>query len=222
MAVSPPVTNPPAVTSAPVVIAIVSNIPVRVNPPIVPTAATVSNPAPPATKVIPRYAYRNLVRPAPGNRAESEGAFTQGLQAQRQKRLPDALAAFRDAVKADPAYFQARYNLAWTAYALKDWPTALEAYETALAIEPESTDARYNFALTLRQANYPLDAANELERVLARRPDDAGAHLSLANLYAQQLGGANMARPHYLKVLELQPTHPQATQIRYWLSENAL
>jgi hypothetical protein len=42
----------------------------------------------------------------------------------------------------------------------------------------------------------------------------------LANLYAQQLRQAATARPHYLKVLELDPKNSQNGVIRNWLSTN--
>jgi hypothetical protein len=223
-----PLVQAPQPTQQQIAIAIVSNIPVRVTsttmtpstPAPAPAPVTQPKPPPPAPKPIVRYAYRNPGKPKPGNHAESDKLFEQGMTAQKEKRLLDALALFRSASAADPANFQAQYNVAWTAYALKDWPAAVEAYEQSLAIEPDSATARYNFALALKQGGYPLDAANELERVLVKQPDDAAVHLSLANLYAQQLDSPRLARPHYLRVLELNPSHPQATQIRYWLSEN--
>ena len=69
-------------------------------------------------------------------------------------------------------------------------------------------------------AGYPLDAAQELEKLLAAHPSEARAHLSLANLYAQQLDQPTLARPHYLKFLASAPRHPQATAVRYWLAAN--
>jgi len=42
-------------------------------------------------------------------------------------------------------------------------------------------------------------------------------NLVLGNLWAEQFGDNARARVHYLKVLELDPRHPQATAIRYWL-----
>jgi hypothetical protein len=46
------------------------------------------------------------------------------------------------------------------------------------------------------------------------------AHFALANLYSQQLGQPGKARAHYLRLLELDPQHPQATAVRYWLEAN--
>ena len=65
-----------------------------------------------------------------------------------------------------------------------------------------------------------MDAATELERLLATSPDEADAHLVLGNLYAEQLRQPDKARAHYLRVLELKPKHPRATAIRFWLKAN--
>ena len=94
------------------------------------------------------------------------------------------------------------------------------AYEYALAIQPDSIDARYNFALALKAAGYVPDAVNELKKVVTARPDEARAHLALANLYAQTLHDTTLARRHYLKVLELNPDGPQSSDIRFWLAAN--
>ncbi len=99
---------------------------------------------------------------------------------------------------------------------------ALTAYETALAVQPASVDARYNFALALKWGNYLVDAANELERIVASSPNETRAQLALGNLYAQQLGQPAKARQHYVRVLEVEPRHPQAGAVRFWLAANPL
>ena len=65
-----------------------------------------------------------------------------------------------------------------------------------------------------------MDAVNELEKITAENPDEVRAQLALGNLYAQQLRDATQAREHYLKVLQLDPRNPQATDIHYWLLQN--
>lgn len=187
-------------------------------PPAETTPAKATTPAQP--KPFPRYTYHTIGKLEAGNRTTAETSLTKGLDAQYHNNLPAALTAFREAVRADPAYFKAYYNLAWTAYSLKEYPTALEAYEYALALEPNSTEARYSFALALKNANYPVDAVNELARLLNQQPDYTAGHLLLANLYAQDFGRPDLARPQYLKVLELSPQHAQAPQIRYWLADH--
>lgn len=169
---------------------------------------------------IPRYAYRRIAKPTAGDAQKAQVALAKGVEAHRAKRLAEAIEAYKQAVQADPSCFEAYYNLGVAAHELKSYPTALAAYETALALVPDSTLARYNFALVLRDAGYLLDAAAELQKVVTADPTDARAHLALGNLYAQRLGNRAQARVHYLRVLELEPAHPQATAIRYWLAGN--
>ncbi len=134
--------------------------------------------------------------------------------------MSQAVAAYATATQTDPSYFEAYYNQGLAAYELGNWKQCLVVYEFALALQPDSRDARYNFALALKQANYFVDAAEELVKLLKEDPREARAHLSLANLYAQQLNNPKLARGHYLKLLELEPHHPRAGEIRYWLATN--
>lgn len=179
-----------------------------------------SVPSLPANGPAASYAYKSPPQPAPGNRSEAERAFAQGVQAYEARRLPEAMQAYRLAAQLDPSYFEAHYNLGLAATKAGNLRAALTAYEDALAVQPTSLDARYNFALVLKQANYVVDAVKELERVLARYPNEARAHLALGNLYSQHLHQPAKARQHYLKVLEEEPRHPQARDIRYWLAAN--
>ncbi|MCI0748430.1 MAG: tetratricopeptide repeat protein [Verrucomicrobia subdivision 3 bacterium] len=176
--------------------------------------------APPAVPEFPRYRYISPARPKAGNRREAERYFAQGVKAQQAGQLPQGLAAYQKASQADPSYFDAHYNRGLAAYEIGRWSQSLASYEVALALKPESIDTRYNFALSLKQAGYLLDAAEELKKILKASPDDARAHLSLANIYAQQLHQPRLARPHYLKVIETNPNHPKASEIRFWLAAN--
>ena len=169
---------------------------------------------------VPRYRYHSPAVPKPGNRAEAERRLAQGVRAQERNRLSEAIEEYHQATSADPSFFDGHYNLGVAAYEAGDLPQCLWSYEYALAINPVSVKARFNLALALQKANYPGDAAAELEKLLADNPSEARAHVALANLYAQQLGQPARAREHYLRLLELDPQHPQATAIRYWLEAN--
>jgi tetratricopeptide (TPR) repeat protein len=181
-----------------------------------PAAATARRPESPRP-VFARYNYTRPAAPAPGNRAEADRLVAEGLAAHKAGRLAEAQATYARAAQADPAHFPARFNLAVAAFEAGDLPRALTAYETALTLAPDDANARYGFALTLERAGYPLDAAAELEKILARDPRHVEAHLALANLCATTLDDRARAREHYLKVLQLQPNHPQAGQIKRWL-----
>ena len=167
-----------------------------------------------------RYSYRSPQMPAPGNRTEAETYFSRALQEHRERRLPEAILDYRQAIARDPSYFEAYYNLGLASFDLKDLPVSLSAYETALSINSTSANGRYNFALALQTAGYFVDAASEYERVLEQHPGEARAHLSLASIYAGKLNRPDLARTHYRRVLQLEPDHPEASEIRFWLAAN--
>lgn len=168
----------------------------------------------------PRYKYTSPSAPVEGNNAEAKKAFTQGLQAQSQQKSSEAVLAYLRATQLDPAFFEAQFNLALAYQQAGNTPAALKSYEQALAIRPNHAEARYNFALLLKDSNYLADSLAEFEKLLAANPHHANGNLALANLYAQQLRQPNRARPYFQRVLEINPRHPQANAIRYWLSAN--
>jgi len=194
--------------------------PVTARPATNATTVVVATPEPPRPINYPRYSYRSLKKPVSGDRAAAQKEFVDGSKAQQARQLTEAAAAYRRATQADPGYFEAYYNLGVVSFQSGNLPQALAAYETALVIQPDSHDARFNFGLALKQANYPVDAASELEKVVAKSPTDAYAHYALANLYAQQLRQPARARDHYQKVLELNPAFSQAAAIHDWLWAN--
>jgi tetratricopeptide (TPR) repeat protein len=180
----------------------------------------VEPPSTPSAPPVPRYTYLSPSKPAAGNRAAAERALTLGVQAHEQRRLADALQSYREAVRLDPGLFEAQHNLGLVAHELKDWPLSLSCYERALSINPTSVNARFNFALALERAGYPLDAAGELEKIIAENPAESRAHFSLAKIYSEDLHRRDSAARLYLQTLRLEPNHPQAAAIRRWLMEN--
>ncbi|HXG48312.1 MAG TPA: tetratricopeptide repeat protein [Methylomirabilota bacterium] len=194
--------------------------------PLVPTPGPAALAAPRAFvaadegRPVGTYRYLAPPKPAPGDRRAAEAHFARGVQVHQKALNAQAVTEYEAAIRADPAYFEAHYNLGVALADLGRVRDALAAYEQALAIRPESADARYNFALTLKQGGHPVDAAAELEKLLRMHPTEARARLLVATIYAQQLGQPQRAREHYVRLLELDPRHPEAARIRYWLVSN--
>ena len=167
-----------------------------------------------------RYHYLSPTKPAAGDRQAADAAFTKARLAEQDENWPEAGQWYQSAADFDPSWFEAQYNAGIVEHRLGNYSAALPRYELALSLQPGSVDARYNFALALKASGYPLDAANELNKILAAHPDEVRAHLTLANLCAQTLHDIPQARKHYLRVLALQPDVPQAAEISDWLSAN--
>jgi tetratricopeptide (TPR) repeat protein len=170
--------------------------------------------------VFARYTYLSPRKPAAGDRNAAMGAFTKARLFEQDEKSADALQWYQQAAALDASWFEAQYNAGVLAHRLRNFATALPRYEMALAAQPESVDARYNFALALKAAGFVPDAAEQLRKILAANPAEVRAHLALANICAQSLRDNAQARTHYLKVLELEPNNPSASDIRFWLSSN--
>jgi tetratricopeptide (TPR) repeat protein len=181
-----------------------------------PTTTTASRPA----SGFARYEFRSSINVTPGDRAAAEALLAQGNAAMTSKNYGEATKAYQGAAQADPSWYQAYFNQSAAALEAGRTVEALNASETAVALKPDSADARYNFALALRRGNFVPDAAAQLEKLLVANPDDVRAHLTLGNIYAEQLRLNDKARVHYQRVLKLAPRHPQAQAIRYWLASN--
>jgi len=155
-----------------------------------------------------------------GDRPKAVRLAGQGAAAEKESRWKDAVDRYKEAVKADPSDYEVCEALGLAAIKAEQYDIALEAFHHGLALKPESPNARYGYAWALQKVDYPQDAANELEKLLAQHPDETRAHLLLGNLYAQKLGQPDFARGHYLKVLEKDPQNPQAPALRAWLKNN--
>jgi tetratricopeptide (TPR) repeat protein len=185
--------------------------------PAVPVAAPKPKPVKPA---VARYASRSPADLPAGNRAEADAQFAAAVAAHDRRDFANAIALYQRAVELDPSHFSAHYNLGLAALDAGDVSRALLAGECATRLNPRSTTALRLFASALQRGNYPADAAEQLERVVAAEPADAGAHLALGGLYARSLGEPEKARPHYERALALDPQNSQAGAIRLWLAEN--
>ncbi len=185
-------------------------------PPTQPVPA--AKPLPKPEPVIARYPYQKAPLPSAGNRAAAEPRFAEGVAAHQDGKLGTAMDGYRAALRIDPRFFEAHLNLGLAALQSNDLPLALASLEDAVRLDGKSAEARYQFAMALRKANYPRDAANELKTLIETTPGEARAHLALANLNAQILNQPDEAAASYATFLKLAPQHPQADQVRAWLS----
>ena len=174
----------------------------------------------PSSVAFPRYKYLNPALPNSGDRQVAKRYFDDGATAQKSKEWPRAKAAYIEATKADPAWFDARFELGQAAFYTGENSLALQSFENALAIDPNNGPDRFNFAMSLRQGSYYADAAREFETFLQFEPDNIQAHFEAGKLYAEQLNDIQKAGIHYKRVIGLEPNHPQAVTIRYWLIRN--
>ena len=88
----------------------------------------------------------------------------------KQQRWEEALVAFREVLKQDPANVVAQANLGVALSQLNRHKEALLAYDAALARGYDSADFRYLRGLSLLQLGLLEDAAREMETALDKNP----------------------------------------------------
>ena len=87
---------------------------------------------------------------------------------------------------------------------------AINCFENALLLEPDNDEAREDLAKTLEKAGFIREAIEQLHTTAERRPDYAGNHLRLGDLYAR-IGNDEASIASYLKAVEIDPGLLEAT-----------
>ncbi|MAY05784.1 MAG: hypothetical protein CMO72_01175 [Verrucomicrobiales bacterium] len=169
---------------------------------------------------VARYKYIKPQRPKPvavENPKRLDSMFNQAFHLYQIKEFDKAITGYRGLLEINPAHQQAHVNIAITMQVKGDVKASLSAYEKALAINPFSQPAREGFASALNQSGFFIDAAVEFHKLLKVHRDNVPAHLGLGVLYAQHLNQPDKAEYYYRRVLELNPQHSEAANIRRWL-----
>jgi tetratricopeptide (TPR) repeat protein len=174
---------------------------------------------PPPVAAGTRYDYPPSVTPIPGDRTRAKQLLAEAIRARQARDSARSMRAYQEAIAADPTFYQASFELGLASIEDRDYPAALEALHRALALQEDSAEARYAFAWTLQKRGYVEDAVHELDKLLARHPEDVRAHLLLGNLYAEKLRQPKLAREQFTQALELDPANAQAANIRAWLQQ---
>ena len=191
-----------------------------------PTTALADQPNPfivpemPEMPEVARYKYLKPERPEPGAVENLRGLQVLLEKAYHQHRIKEydkAIVGYRRVLEMDPAHQQAYVNIAIAMQVTGKVKASLPEYEKALAINPFSQPAREGFASALNQSGFFLDAAVEFHKLLEVHRDNVPAHLGLGVLYDQHLNQPDKAEKYYRRVLELDPQHTEAANIRRWL-----
>ncbi len=143
-------------------------------------------------------AYHNL-----GNALSSSGL------------LAEACAAYENALRIDPAFAEAHYDLAGALVALNGHrvPTVDDEaqwhYEKALELRPKYPKAHINLGLLLVDRGQVAAASDHFQKALDLDPGSALAHNNLGITLMSSARYVEAVR-HYRKAIELDPEFPQA------------
>lgn len=136
-------------------------------------------------------------------------AYAQGLKLSAAGQHARAIAAFEQALAADPNDTRTLFALGNTARALGMKGPAEQFYRRVLALEPGRLEAIVNLANLLRAQGQFAAAEALLGPALARHPQTPELWLTLGST-CREAGDAGQAMEHYRKALELKPGYVAA------------
>ena len=124
-------------------------------------------------------------------------------------RIDEAIAAFREAVRLQPKFLGARYNLAMALEAAGSPDEALEVYDEVLRLNPGYVEALNNRGALLSSLGRPEEAVASYRRAVACRPRAASLHYNLANALSR-VGQYDEAVRQYREAIRIDPGIPEA------------
>jgi tetratricopeptide (TPR) repeat protein len=132
-----------------------------------------------------------------------------GLRLMKQERYAEAAVQFRNALKLDPKFVGALYNLAQAQLAGQHWTEAYAALRQAIELDPKRLDARLSLGGLLLGARDYKGAEVQANRILAQDSKNSAGY-GLRGLSLAMRGENAKARDAFLKVVELQPRNVSA------------
>jgi len=140
----------------------------------------------------------------PGERRRQEALYSAALEHHRAGRLEEAIAGYREALAAGPAFAEAHVNIA-NALKMRDRHEEANAhYAEAYRIDPEFADALTNHGSVLREAGRLKEAIPLLERAAAKKPQSEYVHNNLGIAYFEA-GRFAAAADCYRRALAIRP-----------------
>jgi len=125
------------------------------------------------------------------------------------KQLHAATKSYEQAIKINPNFAKAHYNLGITLINLGHLTKAIASYKRALKIKPNYALAHNNLGIALKKNGQHNLAINSFKQALMIKSDYAKAHFHLGNTYAE-LKQRDVAIKFYEQALKIKPNFAEA------------
>ena len=127
------------------------------------------------------------------------------------KRLPEAIAEFRETIRLQPTFADAHFNLgqAWQR-SPETLDAAIGEFREAVRLAPTDAEARFALANALANRGRLEEAIQEYRRVLEQRPAFADAHFTLARALTESSREPAEIAAEYEAGLRIDPNNPDA------------
>ena len=110
--------------------------------------------------------------------------FRRGEEYSQKGKLREAEIEYRNALKVDSNYADARHQLGLLYVRMQDWPHAYEELTRAVELQPEDFQSHIDLARLLIVAGDAQQATQEIDLLLKKWPNNSQSHFMSANLLA--------------------------------------
>lgn len=118
--------------------------------------------------------------------------------------LPDAVEAYREAIKAAPEWIEAHINLGTALYHLKRLEESRQAFRAAVRVDGRHALAHFNLGCICDRLGDLAAAIHEFRAALACAPEMAEAHLNLALVY-EKVNRKGESKRHFAAYVRYDP-----------------
>ncbi len=158
----------------------------------------------------PPASQRPVGKPHPGL---ARVHYNLGNILQGQRRLDEAVASYRQAVRIDPAHAWAHNNLGIALKELSQFQEAADCFRQAIAVKPRYVDSHYNLGVCLMESGRLHEAIAGFMQALSLNPSHVGARCNLG-MSLKRLGYFDEALIEFSRALDLEPDQPMAAWSR--------
>jgi tetratricopeptide (TPR) repeat protein len=120
-----------------------------------------------------------------------------------------AIRAFKSALKADPKFYPAHYNIGVLYQGSGKFNDAVASYQHALKIKPDYAEAYNNLGITLQALGRLDEGEASFTQAIAFKPDYAEAHYNLGVTH-HELGKLEDSQASYTQAIALKPDYAEA------------
>ena len=139
--------------------------------------------------------------------------YDKGDSLKDEKKIPEALAAFKEAARLDPYLTEAWYSMGWCSNDLKDYTGAINYLHKALDKWSAVPKVHFELGYAFEKTNQYDSATVHLKRCIELKPDYSLAHKEMGNI-AYYKDNKESAYDYYKKYEELSKL--AITDYLYW------
>lgn len=153
--------------------------------------------------------YNAVLHSNPDN---SKALFQIGLLQGQSSNIAGAVSAFQRAIKVDPNFAEAHYNLGLAIIAESknpEWPRALAQFEAALKLRPHYPEAMNMVGVSMLETGAPATAIPQFRSALLLNPESAELHFNLGRAL-ENTGDNSGAYIEYMAALHHKSFYPEA------------